>query len=126
MFNRNNFDCSICPTTDPTTWTEVDLDFEITCGDEEGTLSFQLDNLIEVNWLQEVSVELAYTTSSQGDFRELITPEEGIQKRTITDLVQICLNFKQETFIKQAICGFCGPTTTTTSTTTISTTTDSK
>ena len=76
------------------------MDFEVTCGDEEGTLSFQLDNLIEVNWLQEVSVELAYTTSSQGDFRELITPEEGIQKRTITDLVQICLNFKQETLVK--------------------------
>ena len=77
-------------------------------------MSFQLDNLLEVNWLQEVSAELAYTTSSQGQFRDLITSEEGIQKRTISDLVQICLNFKQDTSIKQAICGYCGTTTTTT------------
>ena len=79
-------------------------------------MSFQLDNLIEVNWLQEVSVELTYTTSSQGQFRDLITSEEGIQKRSITDLVQICLNYKQDTSIKQAICGFCGTTTTITTT----------
>ena len=117
MVNRHQFDCSICPTEDPSTWTGSDLDFEVTCGEEERTLSFQLDNLLEVNWLQEVSVELAYTTSSQGQFRDLITSVEGFQKRTITDLVQICLNFKQDTSIKQAICGYCGTTTTTTTTT---------
>ena len=112
--NRHNFDCSICPTVDPSTWTADDLNFELTCEQEEGTLSFQLDNLLQVKWLQWASLELAYTTSSQGDFREPITSTAGIHKRVISDLTFICLNFKQGTIIKQAICGSCGTTSTTT------------
>ena len=107
MVNRHNFDCSICPTEDPSTWTADDLNFKVTCEEEEGTLSFQLDNLLEVKWLQWASLELAYSTSSQGDFNELITSSAGIQKRTFTNLTLICLNFKEGIDMKQAICGSC-------------------
>ena len=62
--NRQNFDCSVCPTEDPTTW---------------------------------------------------ITSAAGIQKRTISDLTHICLNFKEGINMKQAICGSCGTETTTAS-----------
>ena len=75
-------------------------------------MSFKLDNLLEVNWLHWASLELAYSTSSQGDFREPITPAAGIKKRTISDLTRICLNFKEGINIKQAICGSCGTETT--------------
>ena len=94
MVNRQNFDCSVCPTEDPTTWIADDLNFKVTCEEEEGTLSFKLDNLLEVNWLHLASLELAYSTSSQGDFREPFTPAAGIQKRTIFDLIRICLKFQ--------------------------------
>ena len=40
VVNRHNFDCSICPTEDPTTWTADDVNFKVTCGDDVGTLSF--------------------------------------------------------------------------------------
>ena len=113
VVNRHQFDCSICPTKDPNTWAGSDIDFEVACGDEVGTLSFQLDNLLEVNWLQEVSVELAYTTSSQGQFRDLITSEKGIQKRTITGLNHICLKFMEGINTKREICKSCGIETTT-------------
>ena len=112
MVNRHNFDCSICPSEDPTTWIAGDLNFKVACEDEVGTLSFQLDNLLEAKWLQWASVELAYSTSSQGDFREPIMSTAGIQKRIISDLNFICLNFKEETILKQAICGSCGTTST--------------
>ena len=115
VVNRHQFDCSICPTEDPRTWTGQDFNFEVTCKEEEGTVTFQLDNLLEVKWLQWASLELAYSTSSQGDFRELITSAAGIQKRTISDLTRICLNFKEGINIKQAICGSCGTETTTAS-----------
>ena len=109
MVNRQNFDCSVCPTEDPSTWIADDLNFKVTCEEKgKGTLSFQLDNLLEVKWLHWASLELAYSTSSQGDFREPITSAAGIQKRTITDLIRICLNFKEGIKMKQAICGSCG------------------
>ena len=115
VVNRQNFDCSVCPTADPTTWTADDLNFKVTCEEEKGTMSFQLDNLLEVKWLQWASLELAYSTSSQGDFREPITSAAGIQKRTISNLTHICLNFKEGINMKQAICGSCGTETTTAS-----------
>ena len=111
VVNRQNFDCSVCPTEDPTTWIPDDLNFKVTCEEEEGTLSFQLDNLLEVKWLHWASLELAYSTSSQGDFREIITSAAGIQKRTFSDLTHTCLNFKDGIKMKQAICGSCGPAT---------------
>ena len=49
VVNRHNFDCSICPTENPTTWTAEDLNFEVACEDEVGTVSFQLDNLLRPN-----------------------------------------------------------------------------
>ena len=77
-------------------------------------LSFQLDNLLEANWLQWASIELTYSTSSESGFKEPITsPAGGIQKRNIPDLAFICLEFKQGTNMKQAICGSCGTTATT-------------
>ena len=115
VVNRQNFDCSVCPTEDPTTWIAGDLNFKVTCEEEEGTLSFQLDKLLEVKWLHWASLELAYSTSSQGDFREPVTSAAGIQKRTISDLTRICLNFKEGIKMKQAICGSCGTETTTAS-----------
>ena len=115
MVNRQNFDCSVCPTEDPTTWIADDLNFKVTCEEGEGTLSFQLDNLLEVKWLHWASLELAYSTSSLGDFRDLVTPAAGIQKRTISDLTRICLNFKGGIKLKQAICGSCGTESTTAS-----------
>ena len=76
-------------------------------------MTFQLDNLLEVKWLHWASLELAYSTSSQGDFREPVTSAAGFQKRTVSDLTRICLNFKDGNHMKQAIFGSCGTETAT-------------
>ena len=47
-----------------------------------GTLSFHLENLVIVSW---AFLELAYSKSSNGDFRELITRAVGIHERTAMD-----------------------------------------
>ena len=47
---------------------------------EVGTLSFHLENLVIVSL---TFLELAYSKSSNRDFRELITQAVGIQKRTM-------------------------------------------
>ena len=81
MVNRQDYDCSICPVEDPTTWTADDLDFKIICEDGWGELSFQLDNFLEVNWLQSTTIELVYNSEDNGEFRELVTKTAGTQKK---------------------------------------------
>ena len=113
VVNRHQFDCSICPTEDPRTWTDQDFNFEVTCKEEEGTVTFQLDNLLEVKWLQWASLELAHSTSTQENVLEAISSTAGVQKRTITGLTHICLKFMEGIKTKHAICGSCGTETTT-------------
>ena len=113
VVNRHQFDCSICPTEDPRTWTDQDFNFEVTCKEEEGTVTFQLDNLLEVKWLQWASLELAHSTSTQENVLEAISSTAGIQKRTITGLNHICLKFMEGINTKREICKSCGIETTT-------------
>ena len=91
MVNRQDYDCSICPVEDPSTWTADDLDFKVICEDGGGELSFQLDNFLEVNWLQSTTIELVYNSEDNGEYRELVTKTAGTQKKTIPNLVRGCL-----------------------------------
>ena len=108
MVNRQDYDCSICPVEDPSTWTADDLDFKIICEDGGGELSYQLDNFLEVNWLQSTTIELVYNSEDNGEFRELVTKTAGTQKKTIPNLIRGCLRFKVENILQQEICQSCG------------------
>ena len=76
-------------------------------------VTFQLDNLLEVKWLQWASLELAHSTSTQENVLEAISSTAGIQKRTITGLTHICLKFMEGITTKREICKSCGIETTT-------------
>ena len=81
MVNRQDYDCSICPVEDSSTWTTDDLDFKIICEDGGGDLSFQLDNFLEVNWLQSTTIELVYNSEDNGEFRNLSQKQLAHKKR---------------------------------------------
>ena len=97
VVNREDFDCSICPTEDPSTWKEDDVHFEVTCDGDVGTLSFKLDDLLEVKWLESLSLQLVYSTSNGEDVRVPVTStKSSISACPVT-----------HTLPKPAFCLFC-------------------
>ena len=82
VVNRNDFDCSICPTADPSTWTPEDIHFEVACDDDVGTLSFRLDNLLEANWFASLlSPQLVSTSNDGEEIRVPLTGLPGVRKK---------------------------------------------
>ena len=112
MVNREDFDCSICPTEDPSTWKEDDVHFEVTCHGDVGTLSFKLDDLLEANWLESLSLQLVYSTSNGEDVRVPVTSTTGTKKKHLAARTRLCLSF--DPGLSLTICGSCGGTLTTT------------
>ena len=108
VVNREDFDCSICPTEDPSTWKEDDVHFEVTCDGDVGTLSFKLDDLLEANWLESLSLQLVYSTSNGEDVRVPVTSTTGTKKKHLAARTRLCLSF--DPGLSPTICGSCGAT----------------
>ena len=108
MVNREDFDCSICPTEDPSTWKEDDVHFEVTCDGDVGTLSFKLDDLLEVKWLESLSLQLVYSTSNGEDVRVPVKSTTGTKKKHVAAQTRLCLSF--DPGLSPTICGSCGGT----------------
>ena len=113
VVNREDFDCSICPTEDPSTWKEDDVHFEVTCDGDVGTLSFKLDDLLEVKWLESLSLQLVYSTSNGEDVRVPVKSTTGTKKKHVAAQTRLCLSF--DPGLRLTICGSCGATIATTS-----------
>ena len=106
VVNREDFDCSICPTEDPSTWKEDDVHFEVTCDGDVGTLSFKLDDLLEVKWLESLSLQLVYSTSNGEDVRVPVKLTKGRKKKHLASKTRLCLSF--DPGLSPTICGSCG------------------
>ena len=113
VINREDFNCSMCPTSDPSTWTADDVYFEVACDGDVGTLSFKLDDLLETKWLESLTLELVYSTSNMEDVRVPVTPAMGTQEKYVAVQSRLCLSF--DPGLSPTICGSCGATPTTTS-----------
>ena len=70
----------MCPSADPSTWKDDDVHFEVKCKGDVGTVNFQLDDLLETQWLDSLSLQLVYSTSNGENVREPVTAMQGTQK----------------------------------------------
>ena len=113
VVNRNDSNCSMCPSADPSTWKDDDVHFEVKCKGDVGTANFQLDDLLETQWLDSLSLQLVYSTSNGENVREPVTAMQGTQEKQLNAHTQLCLSFDPR--LSPTICGSCGTTVTTTS-----------
>ena len=93
----------------PSTWKADDVHFEVTCDGDVGNLSFKLDDLLETNWLESLSLQLVYSTSNGEDVRVPVISTTGTTKKHhVAAKTRLCLSF--DPGLSPTICGSCGAT----------------
>ena len=72
----------------------------------------KLDDLLEVKWLESLSLQLVYSTSNGEDVRVPVTSTTGTKKKHLASRTRLCLSF--DPGLSPTICGSCGGTLATT------------
>ena len=97
-FSRHvdSVDCNHCPNQNPATWREQDVELGVNCKKDSATITFNLDNLNDVGWLDRLSVMITYTNKTEEE--HIILPNFYMYEMTIPELksgskYNFCLKF---------------------------------
>ena len=97
-FSRHvdSVDCNHCPNQNPATWREQDVELGVNCKKDSATITFNLDNLNDVGWLDRLSVMITYTNKTEEE--SIILPDFYMYEMAIPDLksgskYNFCLKF---------------------------------
>ena len=108
----DSVDCTHCPNKNPATWREQDVELEVNCKKDLAKISFNLDNLNDVQWLDPLTVMITYTNKTVE--KHITLPDVTyLYEMTIPDLMpgskyNFCLKFMADLdggFVEVA--GFC-------------------
>jgi len=107
----DSVDCNQCPNQNPTTWRPKDVVLGVDCKKDSARITFNLDNLNDIGWLDRFTVMLTYTNKTVDE--RIILPDLFMYEMTIPDLksgskYNFCLKFMVDSagdFLEVA--GFC-------------------
>ena len=107
--NRDEEECSVCPAPNPATWRVVeDLEYTVTCRTSSATVSFDLEKVAEVGWLDGYTVELNYTDTVDMSRATTRTIADYSRKEDVVQGIMsnymFCLNFMEQAVVAAAFC----------------------
>ena len=107
--NRDEEECSSCPAPHPNTWRVVeDLEYTVTCRTSSATVSFDLEKVEEVGWLEGYTVELNYTDTEDMSMATTRTIADYSRKEEVVQGIEsnymFCLNFIGKAEVAAAFC----------------------